>query len=95
MYHEDDIGKAILYNWLKRYCGMKSSYIKKLKALRDENLRLNQMYSDRSLDHRSSKKDVAPTQKMMAYKYDNDFSMLHAAIAAASLAVPIICYCGG
>jgi putative transposase len=56
--HIDDISrelginKATFYNWKKKYSGMESSDLKRLKELEDENRKLKQMYADLSLDHR-------------------------------------------
>jgi len=48
---EYGISRATLYNWRKKYSGMDSSQLKRLKALEDENRKLKQMYADISLDN--------------------------------------------
>jgi putative transposase len=48
---EYKISRATFYNWKKKYSGMDSSQLKKLKELEDENRRLKHMYADLSLDH--------------------------------------------
>lgn len=49
------IHKGTFYNWRKKYAGMDSSQLKKLKELEDENRRLKQMYADVSLDNKMLK----------------------------------------
>lgn len=46
------ISRATFYNWKKKYGGMESSDLKRLKELEEENRKLKQMYADLSLDHR-------------------------------------------
>lgn len=48
---ENGISKATFYNWRKKYCGMESAELKRLKDLEAENARLKKMYADLSLDH--------------------------------------------
>ena len=48
---ENGISEATFYNWKKKYQGMDTSQLKKLKALEDEIRRLKRMYADLSLDH--------------------------------------------
>ncbi len=45
------ISRATFYNWKKKYSGMDSHQLKKLKELEEENRRLKRMYADLSLDH--------------------------------------------
>lgn len=45
------ISKATFYNWRKKYSGMDSSQLKRLKELEDENRKLKQMFADISLDN--------------------------------------------
>jgi putative transposase len=45
------ISKATFYNWKKKYGGMDTNQLKKLKELEQENARLKRMYADLSLDH--------------------------------------------
>ena len=49
------IDKSTIYYWRKRYGGMESSHLKRLKELEEENLKLKQMYADASLDIRMLK----------------------------------------
>jgi len=46
------IHQATFYNWKKRYSGMDSHELKRLKELEEENRRLKQMYADLALDHK-------------------------------------------
>ena len=48
---EHRISKATLYNWRKKYNGMDTQQLRKLKDLEDENKRLKRMFADLSLDH--------------------------------------------
>lgn len=52
------INKATFYYWKKKYSGMESSDLKKLKELEEENRKLKQMYADLSLDHRILKEII-------------------------------------
>lgn len=45
------IDKSTFYYWRKKYGGMESSALKRLKELEQENLKLKQMYADVSLDN--------------------------------------------
>ncbi len=45
------IDKNTFYYWRKRYGGMESSHLKRLKELDEENRKLKQMYADVSLDN--------------------------------------------
>ena len=45
------ISSTTFYNWRKKYSGMESSQLKRLKELEQENKRLKQMYADVSLDN--------------------------------------------
>jgi putative transposase len=47
-----------LYLWKKKYGGLETSELKRLKELEDENRRLKQMYADLSLDHRILKEVI-------------------------------------
>ena len=49
------IDKSTIYYWRKKYGGMESSHLKRLKELEEENLKLKQMYADASLDIRMLK----------------------------------------
>lgn len=46
------INKGTFYHWRKKYGGMETSELKRLKELEEENRKLKQMYADLSLDHR-------------------------------------------
>lgn len=48
---EHGISKATFYNWRKKYSGMESSELKRLKDLEEENRKLKQMFADISLDN--------------------------------------------
>ena len=48
---EHGISRATFYNWRKRYSGMDSMQLKRLKELEEENSRLKRMYADISLDN--------------------------------------------
>ncbi len=45
------IKKVTFYNWRKKYFGMESSQLKRLKELKEENRKLKQMYAELSLDN--------------------------------------------
>ena len=45
------VSSATFYNWRKKYAGMESSQLKRLKELEEENKKLKQMYADVSLDN--------------------------------------------
>ncbi|HCZ8836306.1 TPA: transposase [Vibrio alginolyticus] len=45
------ISDATYYNWKSNYGGMEASDLKCLKELEDENLRLQQVFADLSLNH--------------------------------------------
>jgi putative transposase len=45
------------YNWRKKYAGMDSQELKRLKELEEENRKLKHMYAELALDH-SLLKDV-------------------------------------
>lgn len=46
------VHKATLYNWRKKYGGMESNELKRLKELEEENRKLKAMYADLALDHK-------------------------------------------
>lgn len=48
---ENGISKATFYNWKKKFGGMDTNQLKKLKELEQENARLKRMFADLSLDH--------------------------------------------
>ncbi len=45
------ISSTTFYNWRKKYTGMDSSQLKRLKELEVENRKLKQMYADAALDN--------------------------------------------
>lgn len=49
------IAKGTFYNWRKKYAGMESQDLKRLKELEEENRRLKQMYADLALDNKMLK----------------------------------------
>jgi putative transposase len=49
---ELSIKPATFYQWKKKYAGMDSETLRKLKELERENSQLKRMYADLSLDHR-------------------------------------------
>ena len=55
---EYGISNATFYNWRKKYSGMESSQVKKLKDLEEENRRLKRMFADLSLDHQLLKEVI-------------------------------------
>jgi putative transposase len=46
------IHKATFYTWKKKYGGMESNELKRLKELEEENRKLKAMYADLALDHK-------------------------------------------
>ena len=48
---ELNITATTFYNWRKKYSGMDSSQLKRLKELETENRKLKQMYADAALDN--------------------------------------------
>lgn len=55
---EYGISRATLYIWKKKYSGMESSQLKRLKELEEENRRLKHMYAELSIDHRILKEVI-------------------------------------
>jgi len=51
MCRELGISKATFYNWNKKYGGMESQDLKKLKELEEENRRLKKMYAELAMDN--------------------------------------------
>lgn len=49
---EMGITRATFYNWKRQYGGMEVQQVSELKALKEENARLKQMFADLSLDHK-------------------------------------------
>ncbi len=52
---EYGISKATFYQWRKKYAGMDSLQLKRLKELEEENRKLKQMFADVSLDNKMLK----------------------------------------
>lgn len=46
------INKQTFYNWNKKYSGMESQDLKRLKELEEENRRLKHMYAELAMDHK-------------------------------------------
>ncbi|MAU08198.1 MAG: IS3 family transposase, partial [Anaerolineaceae bacterium] len=46
------------YNWKAKYGGMKSSDVKRLRELEEENRRLKKMFAELSLDHQILKEVI-------------------------------------
>ena len=53
------MSEATLYNWRKRYGGMTSTELKRLKELEEENRKLKRMYAELALDHELAKEIIA------------------------------------
>ncbi len=49
------IHKSTFYNWRKKYAGMDSQELKRLKELEEENYRLKHMYAELALDSKMLK----------------------------------------
>lgn len=62
---EHGISTATFYNWRKKYSGMGSQELKRLKDLESENARLKKMYADLSLDHAMLKDVLAKSFKAL------------------------------
>ena len=65
---EYDISQATFFNWKSKYGGMKSSRLKKLKELEDENQKLKRMYADVSLQRDALKDLIEKSLKACAKK---------------------------
>ena len=46
------INKQTFYNWSKKYGGMESQDLKRLKDLEEENRKLKQMYAELAMDNK-------------------------------------------
>ena len=46
------VNRATFYNWKKKYGGMETQELKRLKELEEENRKLKAMYADLALDHK-------------------------------------------
>ena len=53
------ISSATYYNWKSKYGGMEASDVKRLKALKEENVKLKKMFADVSLENNAIKALVA------------------------------------
>jgi len=53
------INKQTFYNWNKKYGGMESQDLKRLKDLEEENRRLKQMYAELAMDNKVLKDVIA------------------------------------
>ena len=49
------ISQAAFYNWKKKYAGMATSELKRLKELEAENRKIKQIYADLALDNQMLK----------------------------------------
>lgn len=49
---EMGINKATFYNWKKKYGGMESNELKRLRELEEENRKLKAMYAELALDNK-------------------------------------------
>ena len=49
------ISKAALYSWRKKYGGMEATDLQRLKALEEENHKLEPMYAELALDYQMAK----------------------------------------
>jgi putative transposase len=47
---EHGVSSTTIYNWRKKFHGMDSSQLSRLKELEDENRRLKQLYAEAALD---------------------------------------------
>ena len=61
IWRKPGVHQAIFYNWKKKYCGMDSQELRRMKELEEENQRLKQMYAELALDHKILK-DVPKLQ---------------------------------
>jgi putative transposase len=52
---ELSINKATFYNWKKKYGGMETNQLSRMKELEEENRKLKRMYSELALDHETLK----------------------------------------
>ena len=57
------ISKAALYSWCKKYGGMEATDLKRLKALEEENHKLEPMYAEMALDYQMEKDIIEKTLK--------------------------------
>jgi len=52
---ELSINKQTFYNWKKKYGGMDSKQLNRMKELEEENRKLKRMYAELALDHETLK----------------------------------------
>jgi putative transposase len=62
------ISKGTFYNWRKKYSGIQSQELKRLKELEAENNQLKRMYADLSLDHSMLKDILTKSFKVLPEK---------------------------
>ncbi len=55
IYRDYGISSTTFYQWRKKYTGMDSLQLKRLKELEEENRKLKQMFADVSLDNKMLK----------------------------------------
>jgi putative transposase len=55
IFRELGIHKSTFYNWRKKYAGMDSQELKRLKELEEENRKLKHMYAELALDNKMLK----------------------------------------
>lgn len=53
------VSAATIYSWRKKYSGMDSTELKRLKALEAENKKLKRMYAELALDHEAAKEIIS------------------------------------
>lgn len=49
------INRATFYNWKKKYGGMETNQLSRMKELEEENRKLKRMYAELALDHETLK----------------------------------------
>lgn len=49
------INKQTFYNWKKKYGGMETNQLSRMKELEEENRKLKRMYAELSIDHQTLK----------------------------------------
>ncbi len=53
------VNKQTFYNWSKKYGGMESQDLKRLRELEEENRKLKQMYAELAMDNKVLKDVIA------------------------------------
>ena len=64
------ISKAALYSWRKKYGGMEATDLQRLKALEEENHKLEPMYAELALDYQMEKDIIEKNAKALPEKTD-------------------------